>query len=270
MAFKFTQTGAEIQAILDNAASQNDVQNAIYASMITDTASGSIASFADGAAVPVADMTVNLDYNAAGWTGANIYVRGFNLWDEQTEKGSFNPSTGEKQSGSNLISANKTPLKPSLSYCFHAGTARVSQTYWYALDGSYIENISNASDPDRVITAANNAHFVNIHLPGGYGLVYLNNVSVNYPSTETAYHAYVGQDYAINFGRTIYGGTLDPITGKLTSTKAADGTDITPVEYDITPVPITALYGQNNIFADTGDISVTYRADTKLYIAKVV
>jgi hypothetical protein len=146
----------------------------------------------------------------------------------------------------------------------------VSQTYWYGLDGAYIENISNSNDPNKVITAANNEYFVNFQLPSAYGQTYLYNVSVCYPSTETNYHAFVGQDYAVSFGRTIYGGTFDPIAGKLTSTKAADGTDITPVVYDITPIVIPSLYGQNNIYADTGDVSVTYRADTKLYIAKVV
>ena len=40
----------------------------------------------------------------------------------------------------------------------------------------------------------------------------------------------------------------------------------TPVEYDLTPQTIETLYGTNNIWADTGDVSVDYPADTKLYI----
>lgn len=42
----------------------------------------------------------------------------------------------------------------------------------------------------------------------------------------------------------------------------------TPVTYQLTPQEITTLLGQNNIWADTGDTSVTYKADTKLYIDK--
>lgn len=42
----------------------------------------------------------------------------------------------------------------------------------------------------------------------------------------------------------------------------------TPITYHLTPQEITTLLGQNNIWADTGDMSVTYRADTKLYIDK--
>ena len=42
----------------------------------------------------------------------------------------------------------------------------------------------------------------------------------------------------------------------------------TPVTYHLTPTQITSLLGQNNVWADTGDIAVTYKADTKLYIDK--
>ena len=34
----------------------------------------------------------------------------------------------------------------------------------------------------------------------------------------------------------------------------------------LTPAQISLLLGQNNIWADTGDVSVTYRADTKLFV----
>lgn len=41
------------------------------------------------------------------------------------------------------------------------------------------------------------------------------------------------------------------------------------VEYQLDPITISTLYGQNNIFADTGDTTVEYPADTKLYIEKL-
>lgn len=44
----------------------------------------------------------------------------------------------------------------------------------------------------------------------------------------------------------------------------------TPIEYQLTAQQITTLLGVNNIWADTGDVSVNYRADTKLYIDKKV
>ena len=43
----------------------------------------------------------------------------------------------------------------------------------------------------------------------------------------------------------------------------------TPQTYQLTPVEIEMLLGDNNVWADTGDSTVAYRADTKLYIQKI-
>lgn len=43
----------------------------------------------------------------------------------------------------------------------------------------------------------------------------------------------------------------------------------TPIEYDLTPTAVELLKGTNNIWADTGDVAVEYRADTKLYIEQL-
>ena len=40
----------------------------------------------------------------------------------------------------------------------------------------------------------------------------------------------------------------------------------TPITYTLSPSDIRTLYGQNHIFADTGDSFAQYRADTKLYV----
>lgn len=47
----------------------------------------------------------------------------------------------------------------------------------------------------------------------------------------------------------------------------------TPVEYSLTAEQVggilTTLKGENNVWADTGDVSLEYRADTKLYLEKL-
>lgn len=43
----------------------------------------------------------------------------------------------------------------------------------------------------------------------------------------------------------------------------------TPQTYQLTPQQLLTLLGTNNVWADTGDTSVTYAADTKLYIEKL-
>ena len=109
--------------------------------------------------------------------------------------------------------------------------------------------------------------------------------------------------YSITFpteAGTVYGGSLNVTTGVLTVDRAqiasyngetlpgewisdrdvyAQGTTpttgaqvvyelATPVTYQLTPQEIRTLLGTNNIWADTGDTSVGYKADTKLYIDK--
>lgn len=44
---------------------------------------------------------------------------------------------------------------------------------------------------------------------------------------------------------------------------------VSPIAYTFTPQDITTLYGTNNIWADTGDTEVEYRADTKLFIEQL-
>lgn len=44
----------------------------------------------------------------------------------------------------------------------------------------------------------------------------------------------------------------------------------TPQTYQLTPQEITSLLGENNVWADTGDSEVEYRADTKMYIARQI
>ena len=43
-----------------------------------------------------------------------------------------------------------------------------------------------------------------------------------------------------------------------------------PITYHLTPTEIKSLLGDNNIWADAGDTTVEYRADTKLYIDKKI
>ena len=51
-----------------------------------------------------------------------------------------------------------------------------------------------------------------------YGTTYNNDISINYPSTDTDYHPYNGQTITIPFNDTIYKGTLDVTSGVLTVT----------------------------------------------------
>lgn len=122
--------------------------------------------------------------------------------------------------------------------------------------------------------------------------------------STTELEPYVGESEAISWeaeAGTVYGGTLDVTTGLLTvlpyyasyagealtgpwissmdvyaegavPTTGAQVLDLggTAQTYQLTPQQVNTLLGVNNIWADTGDSSVTYRADVALYIDKKV
>ena len=114
------------------------------------------------------------------------------------------------------------------------------------------------------------------------------------------YEPYTGIVIAITFPTppgTVYGGVLNVTTGVLTVTHAniasyagetinepwissmdeysegvppTTGAQVvypltTPLTYQLTPSEVQTLYGTNNTWADTGDISITYKADPALY-----
>ena len=76
---------------------------------------------------------------------------------------------------------------------------------------------------------------------------------------------------SIDFGTTIYGGSLDVTNGKLTDSYNADGTSKTPVIIDVTPTAINTAIGTDNIFTTAqGNNSITYLETIKEYIDKMV
>lgn len=129
------------------------------------------------------------------------------------------------------------------------------------------------------------------------------NVQVEVGSTATTYEPYNGTTYNIEFEDsgsplTVYGGTLDVKNGVLTvtdgyiasydgetlpstwisdrdvyaaGTTPTTGAEVvyklaTPTEVSLTPTEITTLYGDNVIWADSGDMAITYVRDTSIAI----
>lgn len=103
--------------------------------------------------------------------------------------------------------------------------------------------------------------------------------------TATEYEPYTGDTYTRDLPSTIYGGTIDWVTGVLTVThgcidsyageavpdgwisstgQLSEGAQVvhplaTPYTIQLTPQQIAALEGSNNIYTDSGDTAVTYR-----------
>lgn len=351
--------------------SDSDYENALE-QMIEETASGAIASFTDGADnIPVKSLTVEVNpvqsgtgdpspsnvRPICGWSACKVTRTGANIWEEEWEVGSYNTSTGAKTTVTDRIRCkNKIAVRPNVTYCIRA-SAGGGSVLFYGIDGTtFLSSQTVSWLGGTTFTTPSNCYFVTFMSYANYGTTYNNDISINYPSTDTSYHAYTGTTATIPLGSTYYGATINPLTGEGNVThKIIDltentwnygtsgsinafntvlGNDVVAYEqcyltnftwqnvrytnqlndlhfhtytqsnntriairYDAetdpsafkmlmngaklviplaTPVPITftpieninTLLGDNNIFADTGDVEVVYRANGELYVAQ--
>jgi len=175
-------------------------------------------------------------------------------------------------------------------------------------DGTMTESQGTGTETGYVITTVPvyAKRIVSIHFNWStYGTLTVKNAYITFGQTETAYEPYTGRTYPISFpseAGTVYGGTLDVTNGVLTVDRAfiasyngetlpsewisdrdkyVAGTTPTTgaqvcyklsqaVVYTLTPTEIKSILGNNNIWADTGDSTVIYRADTTLYINRKI
>ena len=381
--------GEVTQAQLDDLKSDLNADLDTKADAIIETASGSIASFTDGGDdLPMKSLNVEIVPKQSGsgdpspdnvrpisgWSGVEVYRTGVNVWDEEWENGTFNTTTGANMVKSTQIrTKNYIPVKPSTTYYFNA-----NPNIWvlffdgdknpvpngadsrYAKDGNSVSLGMDVSIT-RTFTSPSNAHYMRFYCQAPYGKTYNNDISINYPSTDTSYHPYQGESKSISFKDsqgnpiTVYGGNMNitegegenkarrnelgslnwdylPVSssfpygafytaiylkkygeknfvtdcykmsnndfsvdkamlgntgantiyimdssfnGDVTAFKESlngkyivyERTDPTPIYCD--PTEIRTLKGVNNIWADTGDVDVEYRADTTLAFEKL-
>ena len=167
----------------------------------------------------------------SGWTGLEGQRTGVNVWDEVTEVGGINDDTGLNSSASDRIrSKNFISVAPDTSYCLHYGGTNYSWNviaYMYDVNKVYLGNTTATRITSRaettVFTTTSKTHYVRFQVHPSYGTTYNHDISINYPSTDTEYHAYTGESLSVSWqdtAGTVYGGTLDVTNGVLTVDRA--------------------------------------------------
>lgn len=199
---------------------------------IRQTVSGSIASFTDGAEdVPMKSLVVNIEpvqsgsgdpspsnvRPISGWTAVNTSRNGINQWDEEWEAGYINSTTGAKASSTTeFVSKNLIPIRPNTAY--YASTANYTgakRAAFYDADKNYLGQSNGGWIvlPNGVFTSPSGAYYMMFYVTA---TSYNNDISINYPSTDTAYHRGAdNEQYTTALGQTVYGGKLDVVTGEL-------------------------------------------------------
>lgn len=162
-----------------------------------------------------------------GFTECNVIRAGANLWDGITEDGVwkiYSGGDGTKGGTAGYIRCpDLIPVKPNTTYHFHREyNITDNRIGFYDVDKNYLGydlTLTMATATDMDITVPSNAYFMTFYFKDNA----LGNASINYPSTDTTYHAYNGSIYNIAFTDgenplTVYGGNLNVTTGELTVT----------------------------------------------------
>lgn len=152
----------------------------------------------------------------SGFTECTVLDRQINQWDEDWEIGYIDGSTGlPTTENTSIRSKNYNLCNPSTEYfAYHGAVSSLVYLYVYWYDGE--KNFLSRGSLNGVITSPSTAKYFKVAFYR-YGTTYNNNISINYPATDTDYHAYNGTTATISFGTagTVYGGYVDLINGKL-------------------------------------------------------
>ena len=155
----------------------------------------------------------------SGWSGCNLSGVAENLWDEEWVIGGISPTTGEDTPSSTSIrTKNYIPCRPNTTYYKKIGGGYSNCVYYYDKNKTFLSRDTNGNSQSLPITTPDDCYFMRFDTYSTYGTTYRNDISINYPSTDTTYHAYKGTTHTIPFGQTVYGGLLDVTNGVLTIT----------------------------------------------------
>ena len=174
----------------------------------------------------------------SGHSSATVTRTGGNAWDEEYLQGYYSSSGVYTETNTQLCTKNLIPVKPNATYYIKIGSNAVgvntaSSVLWYDKNGTFIERVSQYVG---TFTVPSNARYMKFNFGSVYGGTYNNDISINYPSTDTAYHAYSGTSVTIPFGSTVYDGMLDVVNGALR---------VTHTEFSVTkdtPKRSTSMY----------------------------
>ena len=154
----------------------------------------------------------------SGWSAVKVWRTGSNVWDEEWEAGGIDNDTGLPDGTTATWRAkNYIPVVPNATYYISKGTSYHIRYYWYDKDKTFIR--SDFWTSSREFDVPYNAYYLKIRSTGSNN-TYADNISINYPATDTDYHPYSGNQYTLALGQTVYGGTLDVTNGVLTVDRA--------------------------------------------------
>lgn len=158
-----------------------------------------------------------------GHSSVAVDNHGFNIWDEQWENGSIDSSGNNGNNGvtTYLRSKNLIPCEPSTNYYLKA-VSENTKVVFYDSNGNFIQR--NDITSNATFTSISTARYMKFWVYksiADYYKTYDHNICLNVSSANNGnYEPYIGNArYTIQIGQTVYGGTLDAVSGKFTITE---------------------------------------------------
>lgn len=227
--------------VLSNKVAQMRKDAVVKADVVVSSAEpGDVVSFDDGADnVPVKELVVGVEpvqsgsgdpsptniRPISGWTGVEVYQKGFNVWDEEWEFGGIDSSGNNTVATSRIRSSNYIPVIPDTDY-YGAFVGVYTGGTWYTVH-FYTETKeyvgSTSSNKNTIFHVPSNAHFMRFNTSDGWGrnVAYTGGICINISGSRNGeYEPYKGKptipiDWSSTAG-TVYGGSLDLTSGVLT------------------------------------------------------
>lgn len=212
------------------------------------------------------NFVVTIPYRAGGESQCIITRAGKNLFPTKYPIYGINGSVGS--SGITSGSSYKTfaiRCKVNTDYRFQQTT----KWTWSVAFGDKLPKVGDsisymgtmASRTSVTWNSGNHTYLLLSPNNAGYVNAAANEVRIWESSSDATYEAWNGDEWVINFPFTIYGGTLNVLTGELTSRYNSSGTQLaTPITYNVDKHFPTFEEGINtfSVSIPNGQISLTY------------
>ena len=261
------QSAAQAEDTAESIEASADLIQKLLANQIHDTATGTIASFPDGADMPMVSLVADIEPI------------------QDTSGGVPSPSNICPISGWDSVDVVVSPTQDSQDGTTYHTT--LPQTVY----GGTLDVVSGVLTVDRAMVTFDGTQTsisVTPNFGSGYGRALFDTLR---NTALKSYDALILSDIfthtndanlglykaTINNNGILCLGIPPEITtvAEMTAWTQSNPFQLcyeldTPQTYQLTPTQIDSLLGRNNVWADSGDVTVEYIADTKLYIQKVI
>ena len=225
---------------------------------VTEDVEGSICNFDTDLTDYLQKAVCTIPSDANGFSSIKIIKNGKNLLDDNI---TYQQSPNQLLIGQTVDMYNYPYHLKAGKYTVSASINKLMSFYYRSVNG-YVSIGTLNSNRTFTINEDIEVCFY-VYTSSGVVSSDINWLMVEYGETATTYEPYKSITDTVSLGSTITDGAeIDLLTGIVKI-------NTSPVTYSsITPIAIRTYKGVNNIYADVGDMSVTYRETLKHYLDK--